>query len=79
MRTDLRKAGRLDYAPNDFDLSMLLPPNVCTKAFRLPIAEIHPGAWEKPYEALRGEIDFNPFAYVVGCLGIQFAYTFQVC
>jgi len=78
MRADLRKAGRLDYALNDFDWSMLLPPDASIETFRLPIAEINPGVWDKPYEALCGQIDFNPFAYDVGCLGIELAYTFQV-
>jgi hypothetical protein len=79
MRTDLRRAGLLNYALNDFDWSMLLPPDTPLETFRLPIAEIYPGVFEKPHEAIRGEIDFHPFAYDVGCLGIQFAYTFQVC
>jgi len=78
MRTKLRRAGLLDYALNDFDWAMLLPPDACLKTFRLPIVEIYPGVDDKPYEARCGEIDFNPFAYDVGCLGIQFAYTFQV-
>ncbi|KIM38158.1 hypothetical protein M413DRAFT_247120 [Hebeloma cylindrosporum] len=77
MRADLRKADLLNYALNDFDLSMLLPSDACLKTFRLPIVEIYPGVWDKPHEAIRGEIDFNPFAYDVGCLGIEFAHTFQ--
>lgn len=55
---DLHKASWLDYALDDFNLTMLLPPDVCTKAFRFLITEI-PGAWEKPYEYLREEIDFR--------------------
>jgi hypothetical protein len=78
MRTDLRRADQLDYALNDFDWSLLLPADVSIKTFRLPITETYPGVYEKPYEALRGDVDFNPFAYDVGCLGIQFAYTLQV-
>ena len=77
MRADLRKAGRLDYALNDFDLSMLLPPDTSIETFRLPIVEIYPGVGEKPYEASCGQIDFNPFAYDVACLGIELANTFQ--
>jgi len=77
MRADLRKASRLDYALNNFDMSMLLPPDTSIETFRLPIVEIYPGVGEKPHEALCGQIDFNPFAYDVGCLGIELAYTFQ--
>ncbi|KIM38156.1 hypothetical protein M413DRAFT_447921 [Hebeloma cylindrosporum] len=77
MRSDLRRADRLDYALNDFDWSLLLPAEASLKDFRIPISGTYPGVYEKPNEALRGEVDFNPFAYDVGCLGIQFAYTLQ--
>ncbi|KIM49863.1 hypothetical protein M413DRAFT_438986 [Hebeloma cylindrosporum] len=77
IRADLRQAGLLNYALNDFDWSMQLPSDASLKSFRLPIVEIYPGVHEKPHEAMRGEIDFNPFAYDVGCLGIRFAYVFQ--
>jgi hypothetical protein len=74
----LRKDQELVYAINDFDLSHIFPLDTQLKEFRLYAYAASSGVHEKPYGVLAGELDFNPFAYDVGCLGIYLCEKYQV-
>lgn len=69
--------GHLSYALIDFDLSIMLAPDIQKEVFRLPRQE----AWAGTYchsDILQGELDYNPFAYDVGTLGSVFCESYQV-
>ena len=74
----LRAAGLLTYCLFDFDLSLMLPSGKPLSDYRLPIDEAFPGVFYKPHGVEQGQVDFNPFAFDVGCLGIFFCRRFQV-
>ncbi len=68
----------LRYALNDFNVSLIFPPEVSLRDFRIPSYLSSWGIDDRPYGVLEGEVDFNPFLYDVGCLGILFCEEFQV-
>ncbi|GJJ07952.1 hypothetical protein Clacol_002159 [Clathrus columnatus] len=75
MRPVLRSAGQLTYALFDFDLSLMLPSNEC----RLPASrsfEVLSVPW--PYDNFQGELDYDPYKFEMGCLGIFLCQMFQV-
>ncbi|CAA7269504.1 unnamed protein product [Cyclocybe aegerita] len=74
-RHALRKQGRAKYAIADFNLSMMLEPGTSLRDYRLPVSDAY-GVHEKPHEVHYAQPDFNPFAYDVGALGIQFRYEY---
>lgn len=78
MRRRLRTEGELKYAIFDFDVSILLPAVVSIKSQRLPHTAAWIGALSGPPDISQGEYDYNPFAYDVGILGIEFCTRFQV-
>ena len=78
VRKQLRSEGRLSYAIFDFDLSLMLPSGKPLSEYRLPIHVCFSGALYKPWGVAEAQLDFNPFAYDVGCLGIRFCQRFQV-
>lgn len=78
LRHVLREEEKLRYALNDFDLSIMFPPDAKIEECRLPFLESYKGVFDKPLEVRHGELDFDPFAYDVACLGIDLAHKFQV-
>jgi len=78
VRKQLRFEGRLTYAIFDFDLSLMLPSGKPLSEYHLPIDVSFSGALNKPWGVAEAQLDFNPFAYDVGCLGIRFCQIFQV-
>ncbi|KAF8511773.1 hypothetical protein JB92DRAFT_2932229, partial [Gautieria morchelliformis] len=36
------------------------------------------GGQDQPYDTRQGELDYGPFAFDVGCLGVLFCKHFQV-
>lgn len=77
-RRQLRAAGRLTYCLFDFDLAMMLPAGMPLSAYRLPIDESVPGVPYKPWGVDEAQLDFDPFAFDVACLGISFCQNFQL-
>ncbi|GJJ07965.1 hypothetical protein Clacol_002172 [Clathrus columnatus] len=76
IRPELRAAGLLTYTLFDFDLSLMLPSNDC----RLPAGqsfEVLSITW--PYDTSQGEIDYDPYKFEMGCLGIMLCQMFQNC
>ncbi|GJJ07970.1 hypothetical protein Clacol_002177 [Clathrus columnatus] len=74
MRPKLRTAGQLTYVLFDFDLSLMLPSPAC----RLPSSrsvEIFSIVW--PYDTSHGELDYDPYKFEMGCLGIILCQKFQ--
>ena len=70
-------AGLLSYALIDFDLSIMLPPDVQPGTLKLPRKESWVGTYG-PSDTSQGEFDYDPFAYDVGTLGIVFCEFYQV-
>ncbi|KAI9067542.1 hypothetical protein FKP32DRAFT_1755108 [Trametes sanguinea] len=65
------------YALYDFDLALQLPPETSLRDCRRPSIEAATGKDDYyPADAMQGELDYNPFAFDVGCLGNLFLYHF---
>ncbi|TFK32866.1 hypothetical protein BDQ12DRAFT_616268, partial [Crucibulum laeve] len=73
LRLDLRSRGDTLYVLFDFNLSIKLSSEKC-----LPAEFSMYGVLDKPLDTTRGQIDFDPFAYDVACLGIYLCHSFQV-
>ena len=56
----------------------MLPTGNPLRVYRLPIIEAFSGVPFKPWGVEEAQLDFNPFAYDVGCLGTLFCLYFQV-
>jgi serine/threonine protein kinase len=78
MRGPLRSAGHLVYALLDFDISIQFPPNSTPADMRLPSFLSWWGSYNKPADTALGELDYDPFAFDVGCLGVLFWNRFGV-
>lgn len=78
VRAGVSENTRLVYALFDFDLSVAFPllsrPDEC----RLPAYRSVEGGSNQPRDTAQGELDYDPFAFDVGCLGIIFCRTFKV-
>lgn len=74
-RVRLRKEGQLAYALFDFDTAMMLKPG----QRRLPCHFSWIGGIDAPDDTTHGELDYDPFAFDVGCLGLVFDRYFEVC
>ncbi|GJJ07962.1 hypothetical protein Clacol_002169 [Clathrus columnatus] len=76
MRPKLLSAGRLTYALFDFDLAQMLPSTECrlpsTQSFFVMSIEI-------PFDTSHGELDYDPYKFEMGCLGIVLCQMFQHC
>ena len=79
LRRTLRRDGHLAYAIIDFDISIVFPPNVTREECRLPSNLSFDGGLNQPHDTRQGELDYDPFAFDVGCLGVLFCEEFQVC
>ncbi|KAI0070377.1 hypothetical protein K474DRAFT_1687476 [Panus rudis PR-1116 ss-1] len=73
-----KRSGRLQYALFDFDIAMQFPEDISVKDFRLPSARAFCG-WSQyhPRDVYRGQVDYNPFAFDVACLGHLLASTYM--
>ncbi|KAG5720190.1 hypothetical protein E4T56_gene3219 [Termitomyces sp. T112] len=77
-RQSLRLQGRVTYAFYDFDCSTMFPPSMPLEECRLPSQVSYNTLYHQvPGDTLQGEIDFNPFAFDVGMLGVMFCQEFQ--
>ncbi|KAJ3501983.1 hypothetical protein NLJ89_g9094 [Agrocybe chaxingu] len=74
-RHELRKGGQTKYAIADFNLSIMFAPDTSLRDCRLPTSEAY-GVDQATHEVYYAHPDFNPFAYDVGALGIQFCYRY---
>jgi len=72
MRGQLRSSGHLVYALLDFDISIRFPPNSTPADMRLPSSLSWWGSYDQPADTAQGELDYDPFAFDVGCLGVLF-------
>lgn len=68
----------LRYALNDFNVSLIFPQQISLEDFRISSYLASWGIDDRPYGVLEGELEFNPFLYDVGCLGIFFCEELQV-
>ena len=78
MRRTLRREDHLVYAITDFDLSIMFPNTAAREECRLPSKLSWAGGGDQPNDTSQGELDYDPFAYDVGCLGVLFCHEFQV-
>jgi len=62
----------------DFDISIMFPTTSTTVKHRLPSNLAWDGGYNQLHDTWKGEVDYDPFAYDVGCLGILFCDEFQV-
>ncbi|KAG6858805.1 hypothetical protein C0995_013802, partial [Termitomyces sp. Mi166 len=77
-RRSLRSQGKLTYAFYDFDGSTMFPPSMSLDECRLPSCVSYDTFYDqRPGDTLQGELDFNPFAFDVGMLGVMFCKEFQ--
>ena len=79
MQRTLRRDGHLVYAITDFDVSIMFPTTVTREQCRLPSKLSWSGGYDQPNDTSQGELDYDPFAYDVGHLGVLFCHEFQVC
>ena len=79
MRRTLRREGHLVYAFADFDISIMFPITATREECRLPSKPSLGGGYDQPNDTSQGELNYDPFAYDVGCLGVLFCHEFQVC
>ncbi|CDO75412.1 hypothetical protein BN946_scf184855.g15 [Trametes cinnabarina] len=76
LREYLRSAS-VSYALYDFDCAVQLPPDTSLKDCRRPPLESTIGKPDyHPGDTWQGELDYNPFAFDVACLGNLFVYHF---
>ncbi|KAI0070379.1 hypothetical protein K474DRAFT_816925 [Panus rudis PR-1116 ss-1] len=71
-----KRSGTLAYALFDFDLAIQFPEDTSVKDFRIPSEHAFYG-WPNyhPRDVYRGQVDYNPFAFDVACLGHLLAAT----
>ncbi|KAL7281812.1 hypothetical protein ACG7TL_005135 [Trametes sanguinea] len=68
-----RRADSVTYALYDFDCALQLPPGTSLKDCRRPPMETTIGKPDyHPPDTWQGEVDYNPFAFDVACLGNLF-------
>ncbi|KAI0070473.1 hypothetical protein K474DRAFT_1670046 [Panus rudis PR-1116 ss-1] len=71
-----KRSGTLAYALFDFDLAVQFPEDTSVRDLRIPSDEAFYG-WPNyhPRDVYRGQVDYNPFAFDVACLGHLLAAT----
>jgi hypothetical protein len=79
MRQKLRSDGHLIYAICDFDIAIMFPSTTTPAERRLPSNLSWDGGFNQPHDTKQGELDYDPFVFDVGCLGVLFCREFQVC
>ncbi|PPQ82543.1 hypothetical protein CVT25_007152 [Psilocybe cyanescens] len=75
-RSRLRAKKSLLYALFDFDLSIMAPPNIDKKDFRLPAYKSW-GSFNVSNDTAAGEHDYNPFILDVGSMGVYLCQNYQ--
>jgi hypothetical protein len=75
----LRQDSRLQYALFDFDISIMFNPDSTPAERRLPSEFSWEGGYHQPYDTSQGELDYDPFAFDVACMGNFFREYLQVC
>ncbi|KAI9067538.1 hypothetical protein FKP32DRAFT_1563508 [Trametes sanguinea] len=72
-----RRTATVTYALYDFDCALQLPPETSLKDCRRPPMETTFGLPDyHPPDTWQGEVDYNPFAFDVACLGNLFVCHF---
>jgi hypothetical protein len=79
LRATLRQDSRLQYALFDFDISIMFKPDSTPAERRLPSKFSWHGGYHQPYDTSQGELDYDPFAIDVACMGNFFREDLQVC
>ncbi|KAH7882302.1 kinase-like domain-containing protein, partial [Phlebopus sp. FC_14] len=77
LRPNLRLADKLVYALVDFNCSIMFSPTSTPSERRLPARESTVLPCNIPPDVYQGELDYDPFAYDVGSLGMIFCEEFQ--
>jgi hypothetical protein len=72
------RVSQVLYTIFDFDVAVIFPQDAPTHERRLPWYKSLEGTWHRPYDTAHGELDYDPFAWDVGSLGILFCERFQV-
>jgi hypothetical protein len=78
LRQASRREGRLVYAMFDFDVSFIFPSSSTLEQRRLPYHLSWWGTFSPLHDTAQGELDYDPFAFDVGVLGVLFCHNFQV-
>lgn len=73
-----RRDPRIQYALIDYNLSIMSGQDASEQECRLPADTAWVSALAFPPDVLRGQYDYDPFAYDVGCLGNIFRFHFVV-
>lgn len=66
------------YALFDFDISVMFSPTLPPVKRRLSSNLSFQGTFNRPHDTMQGELDYDPFAFDVGCLGVMFCNMFHV-
>lgn len=66
------------YAIFDFDISVIFPATLPPAKRRLPSNLSFQGTFDRPHDTMQGELDYDPFTFDVGCLGVLFCNNFHV-
>ena len=79
LRVALRQESRVRYALFDFDISIMFEPDSTPAEYRLRSVFSWEGGYHQPYDTSQGELDYDPFAFDVACMGRFFLQNLQVC
>jgi hypothetical protein len=79
MLTEFRRRDAVLYAHIDFDISIMFEPESIPAERRLPWVLSREGPFVYVYDTRQGELDYDPFAYDIACLGELLCVKFQVC
>ncbi|KDR82382.1 hypothetical protein GALMADRAFT_57318, partial [Galerina marginata CBS 339.88] len=75
-RQDLRSRKSLSYCVFDFDFAVMLSPDEDRGNFRLPCERSY-GTFARIKDTYQGELDYNPFVFDVGNVGVTFCRLYQ--
>ena len=68
------------YAIFDYDLALPLEPGLPLASYRLPAYKSFCGCFSfHPEDAAHAQLEYNPFAFDVACLGNMFIMNHVVC
>lgn len=77
-RAERRAQGKLCYALIDYDVSIMVTPEISREEYTLPYFKAWIGTWgNQPYDILQAEYEYKPFAFDVGCAGVELCSIFQ--
>jgi hypothetical protein len=79
LRAHFHDTDKALYAIYDFDMAVVFSGDASASECRLPRWMSFQGVvTNRPQAIAEGEIDYDPFAWDVGCLGIALCEEFQV-